>query len=418
MTVPVQTTFTVSVANGLTTSFPYSFKITDEEDIKVFFDNVLQTTGFTITGIGEEIGGNIEFAVAPSNGVVVLRALSPVFKRVIDYQQFGDWLAEVVNKDFDRLWLALQSIEQNFTRSLKLPVDTDDDQVVTQNATQRAGKLLSFDDDGNISVAVPADVDLTVVSEFIAQLLNDVDASQARATLDAQQTISLAQSRISGRKTAGTGAVESLTLSDVLDMIGSAAEGDILYRGASTWSRLEKGTALQRLRMNSAANAPEWGGGDITFSTVVTTTGGTAIDFTSIPSGVKRITIMFGTESGSGTSIPIIQIGTSGGIDNSGYSGSAAYVAAGNTSSCVAQTIGFGLDAASAAASTRSGAVVLTNITGNTWVLSGAMTRTDSATALIISGVKTLSGMLDRVRITHVNGTDTFDAVSINVAWE
>ena len=40
-----------------------------------------------------------------------------------------------------------------------------------------------------------------------------------------------------------------------------AAEGDILYRAASAWTRLAKGTAGQRLQQNNAATAPEWGAG-------------------------------------------------------------------------------------------------------------------------------------------------------------
>ncbi|WP_421912722.1 hypothetical protein [Mesorhizobium sp.] len=65
--------------------------------------------------------------------------------------------------------------------------------------------------------------------------------------------------RIKGRATTGTGAPEDLTLSQLLDMIGSPAPGDILFRGASGWQRLPKGTALQVLRQNTALTAPEWG---------------------------------------------------------------------------------------------------------------------------------------------------------------
>ena len=36
----------------------------------------------------------------------------------------------------------------------------------------------------------------------------------------------------------------------------------------------------------------------------------------------------------------------------------------------------------------------------------------------ICAGRVTLSGALDRVRVTTVNGTDTFDAGSINILYE
>lgn len=67
-----------------------------------------------------------------------------------------------------------------------------------------------------------------------------------------------ATARVIGRKTAGAGDPEELTFSDVLDMVGSAAQGDILYRGASGWVRLPKGTAAQYLKQNTALTAPEW----------------------------------------------------------------------------------------------------------------------------------------------------------------
>ena len=67
-----------------------------------------------------------------------------------------------------------------------------------------------------------------------------------------------ATSRALGRKTAGAGSVEELTLSELLDFIGSAAQGDILYRGASSWARLGAGTSGQYLQTQGAGANPQW----------------------------------------------------------------------------------------------------------------------------------------------------------------
>ena len=67
-----------------------------------------------------------------------------------------------------------------------------------------------------------------------------------------------ATAKIIGRKTAGAGAAEELSLSEVLDLIGSAAQGDILYRGASAWARLPAGTAGQVLQTAGAGANPAW----------------------------------------------------------------------------------------------------------------------------------------------------------------
>lgn len=109
--------------------------------------------------------------------------LAPILKRDTDYQQFGDWLAAVVNLDFDRIWLAVQTLQQNNIRSLKLPVDTATDQTITENATDRAGKVVSFDPSGNMTLTVPVDLSLSIVSPFMESLLDDLDQSEARITL-------------------------------------------------------------------------------------------------------------------------------------------------------------------------------------------------------------------------------------------
>lgn len=184
MTVPVQTPFTSSVANGVTTVFPYSFMIADEDDIKVVVDGVVQTTGYTVSGIGDPAGGNVTFAVAPANGSKVLRYLDPILWRETDYQQFGDFLADTVNLDFDRVWLALQSLRQNFNRSLKLPVDTATDQTIQDDAAARVGKVVSFDASGNMILKLPADLsEAAFISAFMETFLAAVDASAARTTL-------------------------------------------------------------------------------------------------------------------------------------------------------------------------------------------------------------------------------------------
>ena len=55
--------------------------------------------------------------------------------------------------------------------------------------------------------------------------------------------------------------------------------------------------------------------GIISRGTTVASTSGTSIDFTGIPSFVKRITVMLNQVSLSGTSNVCIQLGTSGGVD-------------------------------------------------------------------------------------------------------
>jgi len=151
-------------------------------------------------------------------------------------------------------------------------------------------------------------------------------------------------------------------------------------------------------------------------ATAVASTSGTSIDFTSIPSWVKRITVMFAGVSTSGTSNRLIQIGSTT-FTTSGYSSYAMLT--GSTSIAAATTgvtAGFVM-ATNSAADVIGGSMVLVNVTGNTWASSHA-TSLVTTNASFGGGYLALGGTLDRVRITTVNGTDTFDAGSINILYE
>ena len=141
----------------------------------------------------------------------------------------------------------------------------------------------------------------------------------------------------------------------------------------------------------------------------------TSADFTSIPSWVERITIMFDGVSLSGTDSFLIQIGDSGGLETTGYNGGGARVGA-STLAAATFTTGFGFNNTTAAC-LHSGNVVITNVTGNTWSASGTLGGSATEFACILGGSKTLSAQLDRVSITRT-GTNTFDAGTINIIYE
>jgi hypothetical protein len=155
-----------------------------------------------------------------------------------------------------------------------------------------------------------------------------------------------------------------------------------------------------------------------TAGTAVASTSGTSIDFTSIPSWVKRITVLLSGVSTSGASQLQIQLGTGAGptFTTSGY-----LSIVGNVVSSIAgaATYTSGLVFAtniSASTSTR-GSIIISNITSNTWVSQGvAYSRGD--TAAMSSGDIALGAAITALRVTTINGTDTFDAGSINILYE
>jgi len=141
------------------------------------------------------------------------------------------------------------------------------------------------------------------------------------------------------------------------------------------------------------------------------------VDFTGIPSWVKRITVIFNAVSTSGTSITQIQLGD-GTVKTSGYAtNTTQFVDAGAVSSVVASS-GFTCLTSNAAVYNLIGNIQICSIGSNTWVANGVLGMSASGRSSILAGAVTLTGTLDRVRITTVNGTDLFDAGSINILYE
>lgn len=148
--------------------------------------------------------------------------------------------------------------------------------------------------------------------------------------------------------------------------------------------------------------------------TAQATTSGTFKDFTGIPSWAKKITVMFNGVSTNGTSLVQVQIGTSSGFETTGY-------LSGNSASGFLST-GFTTGTNNGATDWRIGAMVITLLSGNLYVMFGSIGASASGAAsgqsYALMGNKTLSGTLDRVRLTTVNGTDTFDNGSVNILIE
>lgn len=162
MSVLDQTIYTESTANGVTTVYPYTFQVLNTNDLVVSFDNVVQSSGYTISGIGNPSGGNITFSSAPAAGVIILRKRLLPLQRLTDYQDNGDFLADNVNNDLDRLWQFCQQIQQYLKNAIKLPFTTSSDQTINQDAAARQNNVISFDSSGNV-VLLPASAGTSLV---------------------------------------------------------------------------------------------------------------------------------------------------------------------------------------------------------------------------------------------------------------
>jgi hypothetical protein len=153
--------------------------------------------------------------------------------------------------------------------------------------------------------------------------------------------------------------------------------------------------------------------------TTITLTNQTAPDFTSIPSWVKRITLMFSGVSTNSTGAPLIQLGDSGGYETTGYLGSAS-ASSGAATSNTLYTTGFGLfSPTTSAANVFSGSVTITLLDAatNLWACAGVVGYSNAAATTQVGGSKALSATLDRIRL-FIDGTQQFDAGTFNILYE
>ena len=189
-------------------------------------------------------------------------------------------------------------------------------------------------------------------------------------------------------------------ISDTL--VSPAAAGNIEYNGQFYGTDSNAARAqLQRITQTTA-----W-----TYSSAVS-----SVDFTGIPAWAKKITVMFSGVSTSSTSNWLIQLGDSGGFENTGYLSVGTFLGA--TTGGTSYTTGFGLPIANAS-HVAQGLIILSNLTGNVWTANGSLAGSGTAAGFTYStaGAKTLSDTLTQVRIT-TTGADNFDAGSINILYE
>ena len=169
---------------------------------------------------------------------------------------------------------------------------------------------------------------------------------------------------------------------------------------------------------NKTLTSPVIGGtptgvGVLTSGTAVASTSGTSIDFTGIPSWVKRITVMFTSVSTNGVSPLIIQYGVGGVPETSGYLGGSN-----NRGGETAATNGFLLNRVSIATNKVTLLATICSFGSNIWVGSSILAEQSNDTGTFSACEKTLAGTLNMIRITTVGGVNTFDFGNINILYE
>jgi hypothetical protein len=216
----------------------------------------------------------------------------------------------------------------------------------------------------------------------------DISGTQPRVTLIFDSTPTLTHSA-------------SLVLSTAADLTVSASDVlEFVNDGSGVWRQVER-TAM------------------IAQKTLAASTSGTAVSFTSIPSGVRRVTVIFSGVSTNGTDPLLIQLGDSGGIEDTSYAGASNMVTNGSATAGATSTAGLLIQSASAANIFHGAAVFnLINKATFAWVGHATFALSNAASNVVSACTKSLTTELTQLQITTTGGTNTFDNGTINVIYE
>jgi len=137
-------------ASASQTVFAYTFEIFATGDIKVE-QNGAVITAYTVSNVGVDTGGNVTLTTGATAGDIITIYRDMALERLTDYAQNGDFLADDVNNDYNRLWAALQQNNNNLGASIRPAIsDSALNSTNTElaNVATRAGKSLGFDSTG------------------------------------------------------------------------------------------------------------------------------------------------------------------------------------------------------------------------------------------------------------------------------
>lgn len=145
-------------ADGVRCEFLFPFAIFADTNLEVYLDDQRAASGFTVRGVGESEGGSIVFASAPAAGVKVTLRRRLVVQRTTDFQESGPFRARVLNDELDYLTAAVQQLESDIERTVRLAPTDADAVTLLPDAAQRAGRAITFDSNGNVTTVLPRDL--------------------------------------------------------------------------------------------------------------------------------------------------------------------------------------------------------------------------------------------------------------------
>ena len=267
MTVSAQTPIKRSTANGVTTVFPYDFKILAAADLEVSLDGVVKTltTDYTLSGVGDDAGGNVTMLSAPANGAIVVRRRNMAYTREVDYQDQGELPTDTLDDDQDAPILMIQQVAEGLSRAVSLPPESTG--VSLTLPTPAALQYLRWNAAADaLESVLLADVSLISLTAYAQTLLNAVDAAAARVVLgittfgSSLVTAANAAAARTAMGAAASGANNDITSLDALTVFNGSQKRQTVLAGAATRVAIGTGLAVNLLATTTPVRVSFAGG--------------------------------------------------------------------------------------------------------------------------------------------------------------
>jgi hypothetical protein len=398
--------------NGSTVLFSFSFPYLDTADIKVSLNGV-DTTAYTLDNATK-----IRFNTAPASGVAIkIYRVTNSDQTEAEFYPGSAIRSSDLNRNFLQTLYVSQETQEVVASSSSAGLQS---QITAANNT--ANTAISTANTANATangIAGTANTALANANDAVTTA-NSATSSAAAANSTANAIAGTANTALTNsitavsaantaQSTANTAVSTANTAVSTANTAVTTANAALPLAGGTMTGVITYATAQPRL-LSGTVNA----GGTTPFNNTLT-----AVDFTGIPSWVKRITMMLDAVSTSLAGIPTIRIGTASGIENTGYTSGVSNVATSSAATQSGVTSGFELVTTGVATYTYAGQYILTNITGNIWILTGSLHVGGTvASQQFTSGRKAVASTLTRIQLTTTAGADTFDGGSVNIMYE
>lgn len=177
------------IAGGSSPDFAVPYAFYSQDHLEVYQNGVLRSIGthYTVTPESNTpsgtVGGEVTFIITPPvNDVILILRVVPL-SQLADLKDLSIFPADVVEAGLDLEVMRVQQHEDDLSRAITAPITETPSNLTLPDIDTRKNKFFAFDGAGDPIAAVGTSANLGPVSAFMDTLLDDADATAARATL-------------------------------------------------------------------------------------------------------------------------------------------------------------------------------------------------------------------------------------------